>query len=237
MRGRKPKPAEVREKEGGRSVSHRKQVAAAVVGDAIDPVNGDTLEAPEYLAIEVADVWDEVVPALVDVGLARSVDIPALEALCTHIAIARGALEYLEQSNESTREANGGRSSLDLEKFVDYTERGVPVVSPYHRIFRDSWREALKLAEHYGLTPISRTRLGIAALQQRSLAEQLQSIMGDDSSAGDEVNGEVVGVFDAPTCLGCGVSKGRKHGVGCARPGFSTMKALDPGEVVPQALP
>lgn len=226
MRGRKPVPAEVREQQGGSTVSHRPAPPAAVVGEAIDVVAGDTLPAPEYLPVEVVDVWNEITPALVKVGLARTVDVPALEALCTHVALARAAFEQL---------TSGGH--LNVSALVDYTEKGVPVVSPYHRIYRDSWREALKIAEHYGLTPISRTRLGIAALQQKSLAEQLKSIMGDDE-AGDAPAGELVGetdepYLDAPSCLGCGVEKGRRHLPGCERPGFSTQR-LDAGTVVPR---
>lgn len=225
MRGRKPKPAPVREREGGSAVSHRPEAPEAAVGQALDVVNGDTLPAPAYLPVEAREVWNEIVPALLEVGLARSVDVPALEALTTHIAIARNALGHLMDGD-----------ALDLESFVSYTDKGVPVVSPYHRIYRDSWREALKIAEHYGLTPISRTRLGIAALQQKSLAEQLRTVMGDGD---DVVDGEVVetedlGVFDAPVCLGCGCTKGRKHAPDCSRPGFSSAAALDPGEVVPR---
>jgi P27 family predicted phage terminase small subunit len=226
VRGRKPKPAAVRDLEGGSAISHRPQAPEASVGAALDVVNGDTLPAPEYLPVEVVDVWNEIVPALIEVGLARSVDVPALEALTTHVAIARMAFDRLTK---------GGH--LDVEAMVDYTDKGVPVVSPYHRIYRDSWRDALKLAEHYGLTPISRTRLGIAALQQRGLAEQLHAIMNDEGASptgGVEIDGEVTdeAYFDAPVCLGCGVTKGRRHGPTCSRPGFSSSAALDPGEVV-----
>lgn len=225
MRGRKPKPAALREREGGSEVSHRPEAPEAAVGVALDVANGDTLPAPDYLPAEAVAVWDEIVPALVEVGLARSVDVPALEALTTHVAIARAALAKLTSSG-----------TLSIEAFVDYTDKGVPVVSPYHRIYRDSWREALKLAEHYGLTPISRTRLGIAALQQKSLAEELRRIMDDPGS--DTIDGEAtesVGVFDAPVCLGCGCTKGRKHAPDCSRPGFSSAKTLDPGEVIPRS--
>jgi P27 family predicted phage terminase small subunit len=225
MRGRKPTPAAVREREGGAAISHRPQAPEAAVGQALDVVNGDTLPAPDYLPVEAVEVWNEIVPALIEVGLARSVDVPALEALTTHVAIARAALAHL-----TSYESDGGR--LNIERFVDYTEKGVPVVSPYHRIYRDSWREAVKLAEHYGLTPISRTRLGIAALQQKGLAEQLRLIMDDGGAVVDGEATEEVGVFDAPVCLGCGCTKGRKHAPDCSRPGFSSAASVDLGEVV-----
>lgn len=220
--GHNLKPAAIRELEGGRTISHRRQPVEATIGSPVDTVLGDSLDAPDHLPVEVIEVWNEIVPTLVEVGLARTVDVFMLEALCTHVAIARAAMTKIA----------GDGGTLDVEALVARTSKGVPVVSPWHRIFRDAWRDALKIAEHYGLTPTARTRLGIAALQQKSLAEQLRSIMDTTPDAIDGEAVEGVGVFDAPTCLGCGVVKGRKHGPGCERPGFSSMKSLDPGEVV-----
>lgn len=112
-------------------------------------------------------MWREIVPEVAEVGLARTIDLPVLESLCVHVAIARAAIERMTTQD--------GRLALD--SLVDVTEKGVPVVSPWHRIYRDSWRDALAIAEHYGLTPISRTRLGIAALQARSLADELREAL------------------------------------------------------------
>lgn len=221
MRGRKPIPAEIREQQGGSAISHRPQAPAAVVGEPVDVDAGDELAAPEYLHPLVIEVWNEIVPALAAVGLARTVDVPALEALCGFVAHARYAADQIA-------DPFGGFDNLVTE-----TDKGTPVVSPWARVYRDSWAAALKLAEHYGLTPISRTRLGIAALQQKSLAEQLKGIMEDDDPG--TVEGEATEeaeFFDATVCLGCGVEKGRRHLPGCERPGFSYEKTLDPGTVI-----
>lgn len=168
--GHNLKPAALRDLEGGRTISHRRLPVEASVGSPIDPVLGDALAAPDHLPVEVVDVWNEIVPPLVEVGLARTVDVFMLEALCTHVAIARAVMAKMV----------GDGAGLDIHAFVDRTAKGVPVVSPWHRIFRDSWRESLKIGQHYGLSPIARTRLGIALLQRTSLAEQLRSIMTDD---------------------------------------------------------
>jgi P27 family predicted phage terminase small subunit len=172
--GQNLKPAALRALEGGSTVSHRRPPVEAVIGNPVDTTAGETLEAPEHLPLEAVDVWNEVVPTLAEVGLARSVDALALEALCTHLAIARAVMAKLV--------ADGG-GALDVDAFISRTAKGVPVVSPWHRILRDSWREAMRVGEHYGLTPVARARLGIALLQRTTLAEQLREIMGDDKSA------------------------------------------------------
>lgn len=163
-RGRKPKPAAVRRRDG--NPGKRPIVDEARVGREIVP--GSVPEPPEHLPAEAAAVWREVVPEVAEVGLARTIDLPVLEALCVHVAIARKALDMI---------SSGGVLSVDA--LVDVTEKGVPVVSPWHRIYRDSWRDALAIAEHYGLTPISRTRLGIAAMQARSLADELREALDE----------------------------------------------------------
>jgi P27 family predicted phage terminase small subunit len=161
-RGRKPKPAVVRRKDG--NPGKRPIVDEARIGAEITSTN--VPEPPAHLPAEAAVVWREIVPEVAEVGLARTIDLPVLESLCVHVAIARKALDMIS--------ANG---VLDVDGLVAVTEKGVPVVSPWHRIYRDSWRDALSIAEHYGLTPISRTRLGIAAMTAKSLADELREAL------------------------------------------------------------
>jgi hypothetical protein len=49
---------------------------------------------------------------------------------------------------------------------------------PALKIEGDATDRFLKLAEHYALTPIARTRLGLAELHRRSLAEELNAGLG-----------------------------------------------------------
>lgn len=175
--GRKPKPAALRRLEG--NAGKRPIVEEARVGDAISAAS--VPEPPDYLPEQAADVWREILPEIAEVGLARTIDLPVLEALCVHVAIAREAMAALTED---------GR--ISLAALVTTTEKGTPVVAPEHRIYRDSWREAMAIAEHYGLTPISRTRLGIAAMQARSLAEELRDALSGD----DVIEGEAVEVVE-----------------------------------------
>lgn len=161
MRGRKPKPPAVRRLEGnpGKRPIHDE----AKIGTAVAEV--DEFAAPATLHPKAVVVWNEIVPDLVEVGLVRTIDATVLEALCTHVAIARVATERLGD---------------DLDDYLDVTEKGTPVVSPHFRVFRDSWAAAVKLAEQYGLTPIGRLRLGVAALKQKTLAEELRAALDGD---------------------------------------------------------
>lgn len=161
MKGRKPKPPAVRRRDG--NPGKRPIPVELRVGDMIEP--GRVPPPPEHLPEAAAEVWREILPEIAEVGLARTIDLPYLEALSTHVAISRRALREL---------------GPDFEEAVSITEKGTPVVSPWHRIYRDSWAEALKIGEQYGLSPIARTRLGIAAAQAKSLADELRGVLDAD---------------------------------------------------------
>ena len=46
------------------------------------------------------------------------------------------------------------------------------------RIEREAARDYLRLAEHFGLTAIARTRLGLAEVRRRSVVEELDHAFG-----------------------------------------------------------
>jgi P27 family predicted phage terminase small subunit len=62
---------------------------------------------------------------------------------------------------------------------VAHAKTGIESVSPWVRIERDAWAQAVKLGEHFGLTPVARTRLGLAVLKGRSLLQELEAGLGD----------------------------------------------------------
>jgi P27 family predicted phage terminase small subunit len=141
-------------------------VDEARVGKAVVAV--DEFQPPERLGDAAAAVWREIVPELVEIGLVRSIDATALEALCDAVAMARTA-----------------RAMIDAEGFVARGDRG-SVVHPAYRVWRDSWTLALKIAGEYGLTAVARIRVGAAVLHQRSLAEELLDAL--DSPEPDVIN-------------------------------------------------
>lgn len=152
MRGRKPKPVEIRELEGGSTVSHRPLPQPVLVqGRPLEP-----LAPPERLTEAQAAIWNDVVDTLFEAGILDRADGFMLEALVVNVDRAREASRMIEEYGA-----------------VAVTAKGVPCVSPWIRIERDAWNTVAKVAEHFGLTPLARTRLGLAVLQGRSLQAEL----------------------------------------------------------------
>jgi P27 family predicted phage terminase small subunit len=169
MPGPPPKPPAIRRRDG--NPSKRPIVDEARVGSAVATV--DAFAPPEYLRPAAVAVWNEIVPELVEIGLVRSVDTTAVEAMCDAVATAREAREI-----------------LDAEGYVLRGHRG-SVVHPAYRVWRDSWTLALRVAGEYGLTAVARLRVGAAVLHQRSLADELREALdGPFVDEGDVVDAE-----------------------------------------------
>ena len=173
MPGPPPKPPAIRRREG--NASKRPIVDEARVGSAV--ARADAFAPPEYLRPAAAAVWNEIVPELVEIGLVRSVDTTAVEAMCDAVATAREAREI-----------------LDAEGYVMKGHRG-SVAHPAYRIWRDSWTLAIRIAGEYGLTAVARLRVGAAVLHQRSLADELREALdGPFADEPDVVDAEPSGV-------------------------------------------
>lgn len=156
MKGRKPNPVELSKALG--HPGHRPVPAVVTVGGKTTDLDKPRLEEG------ASDVWDELVPMLSQANLLDRIDAIALEGLCQLIARARHASSMIEKDGYT----------------VVHAKTGVASVSPWVRIERDAWAQAMKLGEHFGLTPVARTRLGLAVLKGRTLQQTLsESINGD----------------------------------------------------------
>ena len=149
MKGPKPRPTELAIALG--NPGHR------ALPDVVQVAGKGALGKPAALEGEAAKVWDEIVPLLTDAGLLDRIDAVILEGLCGLIARARYASKRIEQDGYT----------------VAHAKTGIQSVSPWVRIERDAWAQAVKIGEHYGLTPVARTRLGLAVLKGRSLLQEL----------------------------------------------------------------
>lgn len=156
MQGRKPKPVEVRRREGNPG----KRALPEPVTVAGRPVR--VPEPPESLPRDAREAWERIVPALADVGLLDEIDALALEAMCTQWARAKQAGRVIAEQGHVTL----GSTGQLVEHPALATERQA------HQMF-------LRFAEHYALTPIARTRLGLAELQRRSLAGEMAKALAD----------------------------------------------------------
>lgn len=165
MPGPPPKPGAIRRLEGNpgkRPIPEEPRIGSMVVEVHEFP-------APATLPDKVADVWDEVVPDLVAIGLVRSIDATMLEAMCRAIARAREC-----------------EAIIDDEGVMIDGHRG-SVIHPAFRVAERSWKTALTIARDYGMTAVGRLKVGAAVLQQKSLADELRDAL-DGPASPEEVS-------------------------------------------------
>jgi P27 family predicted phage terminase small subunit len=172
MRGRKPKPVEQRRLEGGRDVSHRAVAQPLLVGGR--PTHQFD-EPPDDLPDDAREFWAETIARLLEVGMLDLVDEAALRMLSTQYA----------------RWTQAGRV-VAVDGHFSRGSTGQLVEHPAVRIERDAHQLFLRTAEQFGLTPMARTRLGLAELHRRSLHSEMEHALGGS----DVLEGEVVGDGD-----------------------------------------
>ena len=153
-RGPKPKPAEVRKREGTYSKAAHGEVV--VLGG-----KPSALAAPEHVTDRVRAVWDEIVPTLLAVGLLDRADGPALEAMASAVAQFREANEVVEKEGMFVASPNGYR-----------------IAHPAVAVANKAAAEYRSWCARFGLTPSDRIGLGLAAVRSRSLTEDLAEKIG-----------------------------------------------------------
>lgn len=137
MKGRKPKAAEVHERNGNPShLAKDEKMPTTVAGRGLPA-------RPSGLNADARNAWDTLCELLVDV--LDKADGPALEELAVMIGRAR----------QARRELNKRGTSLVIEG-----ARG-PTKNPWLGIEADAWKEARQLFEHFGIGPTGRARLGM----------------------------------------------------------------------------
>jgi P27 family predicted phage terminase small subunit len=172
MRGRKPKPVEQRRLEGGRDVSHRAVPEVMLVAGRPEH---ELDEPPADLPADGQVFWRDTVHRLIEVGMLDLVDEVALRMMAVQYARWRQAGRVIAEDGHFAR---GSVGQL----------REHPAV----RIERDAHALFMKTAEQFGLSPMARTRLGLAELHRRSLHNEMERALG----APDIVDGEAVSDVD-----------------------------------------
>jgi P27 family predicted phage terminase small subunit len=170
MRGRKPKPVEQRRLEGGSDVSHRAVAQPMLIAGR--PAH-ELDDPPDDLPLDGKAFWVTTVRRLVEVGMLDLVDETALRMLATQYARWREAGRIVDEHGHLTHGAAG-----------QWREH------PALKIEREAHGLFLKTAEQFGLTPMARTRLGLAELHRRSLHGEMERTLGGTGA----LDGEVVAV-------------------------------------------
>lgn len=157
IRGAKPHMIEDRIRRGNPS-GHRLPEPVLVGGR---PEIEDWSQPPEHLPEDAKAVWVNTISTVIEAGVADHVDLPALEGMALAYSRAREAARI-----------------IDEEGMIAEGYSGQPVQHPAVKIERDSWRAFLNFAEQFGITPIARTRLGLAEVARRSMKHDLEKRLG-----------------------------------------------------------
>jgi P27 family predicted phage terminase small subunit len=158
VRGAKPKPVEQKIIEG--NPGQRELPEILLIGGR--PDQEEMSEPPEFLPRDAKDFWRDAVQKLYATGMLDLVDRAALEMLAVTYARWRQAVRVIAADGHFAM-APGGNLR----------------VHPAIKIEREASQSFFRMAEHYGLTPVARTRLGMAELHRRSLANEIQDSLGN----------------------------------------------------------
>ncbi len=203
MKGRKPKPAEIRRKDGnpskrsigdpvlvGKRLGDEPEVDEVTSTELVEtqpepPAPPDWMRLPETLALsdELDDddsarrLWDQVCRLLADAQILTEGDLYAVEQFVMATLEARRAYFELRTEGSTIPTVNpaGGRASK--------------TTNPAYRVWRDANSAMLKWAEHLGLTPVARARLGLAIGHGRKLAQELGDLPEQPLERSSEVDG------------------------------------------------
>jgi P27 family predicted phage terminase small subunit len=154
----RPKPVEQKIREG--NPGQRRLPEPLLVAGR--PNAGELDEPPEHLPATAKAFWRDTVARLVAVGLIDRVDVPMLEQLSVQYARIRAAQKVIAVQGMFTRGSVG-------------QIREHPAV----RIEREATRAFLALSQEFGITPVARTRLGLAELHRRTLKAEFDAALGE----------------------------------------------------------
>lgn len=106
------------------------------------PEYSDLLQVPQHFDKERKEAWFEIVPQLIEVGVAQTVDVQALEMLC-----------------EKWVEWRGAQDKLNSTGLVTKAPSGYPMMNPYYTITIQLGKEIRSLLSEFGMTPASRQKI------------------------------------------------------------------------------
>lgn len=153
MKGRKPKPTEVKALEG--NPGKRPLPEPVRIGDPVAP------DPPDDLPPEAVEFWNDTVRLLGEAGVIHSADRSALIALSVQWARAERARKVLAE-----------------EGYFALGSMGQIVEHPALAVERQAHSMFLRFAEHYGLTAVARARIGLVNQKRRTLASDMAAKIG-----------------------------------------------------------
>ena len=126
---------------------------------------------PPDLPRDAVPFWNETLSKLAEVGILDLVDMPALVLLGVQYA----------------RAAQARRVLAEVGLFASGMQ-GQVVAHPAVAIEQKATAQFFKMLEHYGMTPVARTRLGLADLHAKSMQAELEHrLSGGASNVGHDI--------------------------------------------------
>jgi P27 family predicted phage terminase small subunit len=146
---------------------------------ARDPslANGDIteLDAPADLSKEALEVWDVIVPDLIEHKLLRASDVPLVIEFAEAIGHARKFRKMMDMWQDALdEEVNRGiQIGEDPKDFYERINMLSQAIKRERAGYVATLKAGMSLASEFGLSPVARVRLGLGKLQGQSLLAAL----------------------------------------------------------------
>lgn len=149
-------PIELKQRLGDPGKRLPKDAASAEIGETMEPV-----APPDDIPVQGKDLWMEVLPVLARYGGLRTVDLPALKAMCMAWARAEICADILNRQG-----------------YFSKGSTGQTIPHPAFKMEQDARSVFLKFAEQFGLTWISRSKLGLSEATRSAVLAGLEGKIG-----------------------------------------------------------
>ncbi|MCP1487978.1 P27 family predicted phage terminase small subunit [Pseudomonas fluorescens] len=156
--GRPGVPAALKLLQGNRG---RENVASllAEVAKPLVPVGAPPM--PDVLSPEAVKEWEELVPALISLGIVSQLDAMALATYCQAVADWRRYQRLIAKRNAASEDELGG----DIQTF----KTGAQQMHVLRQLANDAEKRANAAGAQFGLSPMSRRNLKTAPAPQGEL--------------------------------------------------------------------
>lgn len=153
--GRPAVPAVVHLMTGNRSKRNPKELLDEI---ANPPVPVAAPDKPDWLDEDAAREWDQLIPALLELGLISRLDGQSLGQYCEAVAEYRRFTLAIREFNNSATSPRSG----DVQTY----RTGAKDISIWRKLRNDAQRRADDIGRQFGFTPLARRGLKPAAPQK-----------------------------------------------------------------------
>ena len=140
-KGRKKLPTKVKEMQGTLDVSRQN------INEMQVDICNELPIAPEWLSDIGKDEWYKITNQLFNLQMLYNIDLQLVAAYCNEMSL------YIE-----TEILLRDKGRVQIFKNADGTIKHTQAV-PYQKIAKDALDKALKIAVHFGLTPVARASI------------------------------------------------------------------------------